>query len=273
MDNFDTHCFIEFYYNLNKGFLNEHYSIYTKEQLNEMYGVFNGCEELARELSDWILAWSRSVDTNRSIIKNKIIDTNWIKMVDAVLYKDIYSYTGAAYTPTKSKIIQNKFDPLHLEINLKEVTKESLLVKLMHELTHAYEDYNRIVNGKESLTDIILRKGNNHNMVGVYNDGKKYLSYLFYYIQGYERNAFMTELHAELKNSNKRFNKLSDIIAYLKQTKYYTNYMTICSWIDEYAQIDDKIAQENILKWVSEISNVNYPQAEDLWACHRRLSP
>ena len=47
MDNLFTHIFIEFYYRNGK-FLNEHNSKLTFRKLNESYGVFDGCYELAK---------------------------------------------------------------------------------------------------------------------------------------------------------------------------------------------------------------------------------
>ena len=49
MDNLFRHIFIEFYYRNGK-FLNEHNSKLTFRKLNESYGVFDGCYDLAKQI-------------------------------------------------------------------------------------------------------------------------------------------------------------------------------------------------------------------------------
>lgn len=260
MDLFDTHCFIEFFYRLEKGFLNEHNSKFSLRQLNEKYGVFDGCENLARRICEYIVKWNKTVTVNSpKIVKFKISDSNWVGVVELLLYNDTNSNIAAAYVPNKSNIIDKVFNTLYLQINLKNFSKEKILVSLMHELTHAYEDYNRIVKGKETLSDVVLKTGYNRNLVGMYMGYKNCLSYIFYYIHGFERNAFITDLYAELKNCHERFVKIDDIIDFLKHTDFYGNYMVICDWIDDIAKIDNKDEQDAILKFCeNDISNMKF---------------
>ena len=255
-DSFTTHCFIEFYYNTDKGFLTEHNSSYTFKHLNESYGVFDGCRDIAENISDDLVKYlGKRVTTAIS----KQIDNSWIKTLNLYLYNSDRENVGASYVPSLSKIINNiGFQPLTIRINLHNKTRREIILALMHELTHAYEDYNRFVKGKPSIDDESKRLGYYLNDVGNYNDYKLHLSYLLYYITSFERNAFMSQLKGELETCDKHFFEIRDIVNFLKQTKVYRDFQTIMSYIGFFESITDTNSQNTILRWVADTSNLEY---------------
>jgi len=183
MNNLKTHIFIEFYYRHGK-FLNEHNSKLSFRELNESYGVFNGCNELAKEIYNRIKEIGLKNGENRVIALN-LKNHKWIDTIEVYLYTDEVSNVGASYN-SSSKIVfygglkgnQQKFSPLKLNVNLNH---KNIVISLMHELTHAYEDYNRRTNKKPSLSDKALDNGYYlNNPVGVYDNEKKYISYILY---------------------------------------------------------------------------------------------
>ena len=159
MDNLFTHIFIEFYYGKGNKFLNEHNSKLTFRKLNESYGVFDGCYELAKQIYNNIKEMNLKSGESR-VLNLHIKNCKWIETFEIMAYYDENSNTGAAYN-TSSQIVKSvnntcKYLPLKLSVNL---ASNNIVINLMHELTHAYEDYNRKINDKPSITNKALENG------------------------------------------------------------------------------------------------------------------
>lgn len=266
MDTFATHCFIEFYYGLGKGFLNEHSSVLPLRELNESYGLFNGCVEVAQLLKDNIIKEMDNIEEGNVKIVNVQLNNNWINRVELMLYYNPNGVVAASYMPSESDIVKcgngnektDKYYPLRINVNMFKANKKRLLVTIMHELTHAYEDYNLFIKGENRLIDKAMDIGYNYNNIGSYNGYKNYLSYLLYYITEFERNAFVSELKAELQNTEQHFMNISDIIQFLKSTSVYKNYQKIITYIDFFTNLEDKESQEIVFKWLNELSNLKF---------------
>ena len=205
MDNLFRHIFIEFYYRNGK-FLNEHNSKLTFRKLNESYGVFEGCYELAKQIYNHLKEISLKSGESR-VLNVDIKNSKWIDSLEIMIYYDENSNTGASYNASSQivKSVNNtrKYLPLKLSVNL---ASNNIVINLMHELTHAYEDYNRQINNKPSMTDKALENGYYlNNSVGNYDYDKKYISYILYYLTDFEVNAHLSQLKGELQNCDKYF--------------------------------------------------------------------
>ena len=129
----------------------------------------------------------------------------------------------------------------------------------MHELTHAYEDYNRQINNKPSMTDKALENGYYlNNSVGNYGYDKKYISYILYYLTDFEVNAHLSQLKGELQNCDKYFVNIQQIVDFLKKTDVYKHYSVIKSYIDFFSNISDEKSQSIVLSWVSDLSTLKF---------------
>lgn len=258
MDNLRTHIFIEFYYRKGNKFLNEHNSKLSFKELNESYGVFNGCDVLAKEIYNRVNKISLESEEARIITLN-LKRHQWIDSIDVRIYIDEQSNTGASYNPSSEIVLcgdRKKFSPLELNVNLKS---KNILVNLMHELTHAYEDYNRRIKGKKSITDKALENGYYLNRsVGNYDNEKKYLSFIFYYLTDFEINAHLSQLKGELQNCNKHFYNIQEIVDFLKKTDIYRRYSIIKTYIDFFNNITDKESQTIVFGWISELSELKF---------------
>lgn len=258
MDNLFTHIFIEFYYRKGK-FLNEHNSKLTFRKLNESYGVFDGCYELAKQIYNNIKKMSLKNGESR-VLNFPIKNSKWIETFEIMVYYDENSNTGAAYNPS-SQIVKSdnntwKYLPLKLNVNL---AFNNIVVNLMHELTHAYEDYNRKINNKSSITDKAFENGYYlNNSVGNYDDEKKYISYILYYLTDFEVNAHLSQLKGELQNCDKYFVNIQQIVDFLRKTDVYERYTMIKSYIDFFSSISHKKSQSIVLSWVSDLSNLKF---------------
>ena len=177
-----------------------------------------------------------------------------------MVYYDENSNTGAAYN-TSSQIVKSvnntrKYLPLKLSVNL---ASNNVVINLMHELTHAYEDYNRKINVKPSITDKALDNGYYlNNSVGNYDNEKKYISYILYYLTDFEVNAHLSQLKGELQNCDKYFVNIQQIVDFLRKTDVYKRYSLIKSYIDFFSNISDEKSQNIVLSWVSDLSNLKF---------------
>lgn len=258
MDNLFTHIFIEFYYRKGK-FLNEHNSKLTFRKLNESYGVFDGCYELAKQIYNNIKKMSLKNGESR-VLNFPIKNSKWIETFEIMVYYDENSNTGAAYNPS-SQIVKSdnntwKYLPLKLSVNL---ASNNIVINLMHELTHAYEDYNRKINDKPNITNKALENGYYlNNSVGNYGNEKKYISYILYYLTDFEVNAHLSQLKGELQNCDKYFINIQQIVDFLRKTDVYERYSLIKSYIDFFSSISDEKSQSIVLLWVSDLSNLKF---------------
>lgn len=249
MDSLRTHIFIEFYYRNGK-FLNEHNSKLSFRELNESYGVFNGCEILAKEIYNSLKDLKLQGGESRIVTLN-LKDSKWIQAIEIMVYNDETSNVGASYVSSSKisfcglKSSQQKFSPLKMNVNLKH---ENIIISLMHELTHAYEDYNRRTNKNKSL----------NNSVGNYDDEKKYISYILYYLTDFEVNAHLSQLKGELQNCDEYFVNIQQIVDFLRKTDVYERYSMIKSYIDFFSNISDEKSQSIVLSWVSDLSNLKF---------------
>lgn len=258
MDSLRTHIFIEFYYRKGNKFLNEHNSKLSFKELNESYGVFNGCERLAKGIYNK-LKDLKLQNGERRIIILEVENNQWIDSIAVMAYVDEQTIAGASYKPSSELALygnRNKFSPLALTVNL---NSKNIVVNLMHELTHAYEDYNRRIKGKKNIKDRALEIGYHLNKhVGNYYNDKKYLSYILYYLTDFEINAHLSQLKGELQNCNKHFVNIQQIVDFLRKTDVYERYSKIKSYIDLFSKVTDEETQKVVLLWSWDISNLKF---------------
>ena len=257
IDNLATHCFIEFFYRKGNKIINEHNSPLSIKQLNESYGLFDGCHEIAKEIYDNIKN-KEFYDGNARMVSIPM-KNEWIDTIDVLIYSDNNTSFAASYNPS-SKLIHTtngiQFCPLKLSVN---INADNIIVYLMHELTHAYEDYNRRTKKQASITDKALSNGYfiNKNL-GAFDDDRKYLSYLLYYLTDFEVNAYLSQIKAELISCNKPFVNISQLVEYLKNTKAYLTYSVIEEYVEYFSNISDKGYQNQIMKWISQLSFLKF---------------
>lgn len=251
--NLKSHVFIEFYYSTEKNFLAEHFSHLNEEQINEEYGVPNGCEEIARKIL-------KGIERKGSYtLRNIAINNDWIKNVNVIIVNN--NNISASYLPLQSEIkLENDkyyFYPLVIKINVNENNEEKF-VSIMHELTHAYEDYNRKLKNQETLIDNGIKCGYNKNRLQTNNVNEYIISRILYYTYNVERNAFIASMVGELKHCNKYFQTINDVADFLRNTKTYHLYVQVLNWINDLSEIDDIDTQNEILSYVKQLSNLDF---------------
>lgn len=245
IDDLKPHIFIEYYFRDNGQLLSEQtLDVCRKRKLFESYGIFNGCEKIA----DTILS---CVKQSKSTVEVK--NCHFIKKIKLFLSGNILS---AGYDSANSKVDENgKFDPLIIYINPDNVNNEQLKQLLMHELTHAYQDYN--LRGKGlSLAGEHSKYGYRKFAPSVaeeYPVLKKKISWLLYYFDNFERSGYIAQIYGELKNCDTVFHTINDIVSYIEKTDVYDNYMYMFELSDQLEKTTDAKTQNMILSILSEL--------------------
>ena len=187
-----THIFIEAYFN-HDGLLTEEHlkSSEERKQLFESYGIFDGCKEAAEEIETAVIFKNND---NSPVITVSPKSLTFVNKVTVYLISE--KIGKGAYDETKTKVNKDgTFDEIVIYLNNDTSSKE-MITTLMHELTHAYQDYNLRKKGK-SLGGQGKKVGYDITMVSVHgekNNGQltNNMVTLFYMLKQFERSELLT---------------------------------------------------------------------------------
>lgn len=258
MDSFETHLFIEFYFRY-RNRLNEDFIYVLENSLEHNYGVFQNAYELTKIVYDFVI--DRYPHDG---IYNVPIHNNWLDEITVDINGNLDSYTLAAYNPNKSKVItyikdNTKKADLYIVINKNEIlSNPRTFVGIMHEIQHGYEDFNRTIKGNENIESSYRKSGYYKNNFNKQSQYKSYVSYILYFTQNFERNAYVAEMVGELETSNNDFKSLPHIINILKDTQVYRSYYVVSKYIDDLINVKDINLKNEILVYFKELSNYKF---------------
>jgi hypothetical protein len=238
------HIFIEFYFRKEKRFLLEHSYQGNKSILLENYGVYDGCLKVADILIDKIKEKQKYISINNQ----------WIDEIKLYYVSDPLQQGGY---DTNSVIENNKFKPLIIFIN---PHNDDIYTSLVHELQHAYEDYNRRINNKPSLTDYSdkLAYAKYATYIQDENNTKRTISRILYFLTSFEKNAYISEISAEMKRCDKSFPNIESVVEYIKTTTAYRAFEKIERLTNMIVNIQDKDKQEKIVTFINEMTNSEF---------------
>lgn len=141
-----------------------------------------------------------------------------------------------AYLSAKSHY-NNKtksLDLVYIKINTKEDDSYDKLVRsLVHEITHAYENYKRLLSGKDSLASLSKRGTKYCNVINLSNDGsfEDVVKGIEYRLTSFKRNAYLTELKTSLEGKHIRdYKQALDIF---ETTDVRQQYIAIYSFVND----------------------------------------
>ena len=164
IDTFPSHLFIEMCYGRQNrfGFIYEQNLCNSDfKQLCESYGLFNGCDKI----SDII--YEKSCECNNKGVNLFNIKISNCDFIDVIVVQLIDGNIDS-YIADKSVIDKNKkFNPLVLYVGING-TSQICKSAIMHELTHAYEDYKRCVGKAQTLMTKAKNIGYDKNPIGFY---------------------------------------------------------------------------------------------------------
>lgn len=259
-DTLTTHLFIEFYYKGGKGLLIEEHMLGADERKNlfEAYGLFDGCDKAANKIVDMVFGLKHVGDITIDDIGLPFVRTVHLKMSDYVLgsYRMKETVVGKDGT----------FDEITITVNKNIDSRNDLFIVMMHELTHAYQDYNLRRNGS-SLSGEAEKIGYNKFFAPYDEETVDHdLSRLFYYLNQYERGGYMTMLAGIMDSVKDRvFENLTSAINFLKESPIYEMYRDIRDVALKYAdKSQDEISKKITLSVANTVSGYDFKTFGDL---------
>ena len=231
-------------------YINDRLLSHTKIYLNESRGIFDGCYDLAIFLNEKI---TNAISNNRNYIE---IDK---KSIEDDIKQEVFFEKISLLIDRTSDIFTARYrlDNVHLSdsrlleevciyIGVKEYSRyrENYVSILVHELTHAFNNYNLIINGTSSIYDMIknvdydrMRDFHAHNVPSIIRELRRSL----YMLQPYEKNSFVSQLIANIKELmetneiEEKHNLTSvEIMDYIRKTDIYKAYKDISILISLY---------------------------------------
>ena len=224
-------------------YINDRLLSHTKIYLNESRGIFDGCYDLAIFLNEKI---TNAISNNRNYIE---IDK---KSIEDTIKQEVFFEKISLLIDRTSDIFTARYrlDNVHLSdsglleevciyIGVKEYSRyrENYVSILIHELTHAFDNYNLIINGASSIYDMIknvdyecMRDFHAHNVPSIIRELRRSL----YILQPYEKNSFISQLIANIKElmetneiEEKHNLTSTEIMDYIRKTDIYKAYKDI----------------------------------------------
>jgi len=221
---------------------------HTKIMLRESRGIFDGCSDIAIFVNSKIRnAWIKNESTIK-LTKQQIEDSIKQEIFFSSLTININNHNNIVFAKYKTNDVilkDGKLENITISIGLKN-KPENIVNLLVHELTHAYNDYKLLLNGVSSIYDLVTKI--NYNQVINFNDHSvsriiREMRKSLYILLPFERNSFIAQLVdniKQLKEDNKiqSNEKLTSeqILQYIKQTDIYNAYKDISILIQLYKQ-------------------------------------
>lgn len=208
--NLRTHLFIEMYFRERKMPLVE--STMDKNALYESYGFNQECANTVREIL-------KNINTGTNVSEINIGNS----FVDKIVLYFTKNVSSAGYVPNRSVVGKDgRFSEITILVNPFSINQNTLKVSLMHEITHAFQDYNLRQKGV-SLSGQINKRFDYGKLTDEYINSDdyhiRYLSKILYLLNGYERGAFFSELKMSLKG--RWFDTIEEVMQQIRNTDAY----------------------------------------------------
>ena len=231
-------------------YINDRLLSHTKIYLNESRGIFDGCYDLAIFLNEKI---TKAISKNKSYIeidKKSIEDVIKQKMffekISLLIDRTSDIFTARYRLDNVNLSDSGLLEDVCIYIGVKEYSRyrENYVDILVHELTHAFNNYNLIIHGASSIYDMIkdidydrMRDFHANNVPSIIRELRRSL----YILQPYEKNSFISQLIANVKElmekgeiEEKRNLTSSEIMDYIRKTDIYKAYKDISILISLY---------------------------------------
>ncbi|MBO5003715.1 MAG: hypothetical protein J6D03_00260 [Clostridia bacterium] len=177
----------------------------------EKHGVAEGLVEFAERITKHMFNWANP-ETKKTVHYRSFYDRLKEKIFPNVFFEEIqveyaYDYSGKKksdgfYIISKSPLTDNGLlELVEIKINANTAnTKEYLHSILVHELTHAYEDYCRKLNNGVSMIDVKTIFDKAKHIKGNPDDefGPDDVELSEYMLMSHEVNAFITTIHSTM---------------------------------------------------------------------------
>lgn len=194
--------------------------------VNEKYGIYDGCEELA----DFIIKdiWKNiDIDGQYEYSRDQLKDLKNVFFHKIVVDIDTSCDTGGECDDNIDIGDDLLADEIWINIYNDDPTKSSLKGTLMHELTHLYNNYMMLLKGDQNFIKT-SRSTMYRNIVDTSSsEVERELKTALYFLLGYERNAFIAQLKAELEEHKDKINTPREALEILKNCPVYKAYIRV----------------------------------------------
>ena len=219
-------------------------------RFDERFGLFYGCQEMTEIIIKKIkYYWETKSNEYPNGFGFEMLPKDF-NNIDNVFFSVLRIYVTDAFNSTYNPNVTvynedaHKLEYVEIVINVNGDDNE-LQRKIEHELTHAFEDYNRKVFFSKSLREILdenyikaIKKMSNMN-----NKLEEIQSARFiHYLNKQEINANMGAFEAALHN--KKFDKYEDGMKLIKATNTYKHYEDLAEVLE--LMIEKKLEKEVI---------------------------
>ena len=231
-------------------YINDRLLSHTKIYLNESRGIFDGCYDLAIFLNEKI---TNAISNNRNYIEidKKSIEDDikqevFFEKISLLIDRTSDIFTARYRLDNVNLSDSGLLEDVCIYIGVKEYSRyrENYVDILVHELTHAFNNYNLIIHGASSIYDMIkdidydrMRDFHAHNVPSIIRELRRSL----YILQPYEKNSFISQLIANIKElmetgeiEEKHNLTSSEIMDYIRKTDIYKAYKDISILISLY---------------------------------------
>ena len=231
-------------------YINDRLLSHTKLYLNESRGIFDGCYDLAIFLNEKITkAISKNknyIEIDKKSIEDVIKQEMFFEKISLLIDRTSDIFTARYRLDNVNLSDSGLLEDVCIYIGVKEYSRyrENYVDILVHELTHAFNNYNLIIHGASSIYDMIkdidydrMRDFYAHNVPSIIRELRRSL----YILQPYEKNSFISQLIANVKElidtnqiEKKRNLTSSEIMDYIRKTDIYKAYKDISILISLY---------------------------------------
>lgn len=184
---------------------------------------------------------------------------------------DPYMDKSSYYVSKDAKLIQNyKLYKPEIVINYTANWGEmyyDLIAPLMHEFLHAYENYKRLLNKAPSLET--TSNSNTYEKINEYfkkapKSPSYHIALMFYFTTKCERNAFISQMHGEIKtlSKNNKF-KLSSISDIIKKLSLYKEFKGFDDDIAFFKYNDDARQRQETFNAIKDLSGKNFSSYQE----------
>lgn len=221
-----SHLYAEYYHRIDdwgRMLMVETYEANSTEAEKE-YFLFPNYDKITTNILDIINA-VKPEDRYGTIaynLNNALFDTIEIDFI-------YQKHTVAAFYPTTSFISNGKFSKLNIGVNPEKATFNDIL----HELLHAYQ-YLKVEESGKSFRGFNYKTGyytlNNH--INSTDEGEQSIANTFYYLNTFEKGAYLGSIMASAMTTSKEFKSLRDIADYIKSLEPYQKYVILMESIN-----------------------------------------
>ena len=224
----------------------------TEERINEMHGLFDGAESIVDEI---IAKATQELNEGKKAfivaINSFFAPLHLYFNVTRVNYNENrvgrggYKAASASYSSVTGKLRGAEFI-----FKLKLYPEESIghyRALFYHELTHAYEDWNRRKNKRESLYKHSDRLNYYNNDFSIDNDTIwTAVKRVIYFLHDTEERAYMAMLKGVLQSGEPLYDA-KQCYEKIKATKPYQFYIDVEKWVEEIKRCADPKIQNRIV--------------------------